>query len=171
MTSRDDVAGAVDAFLESSAETLEVIGRTDGAWDLLVPSYWKETVACSLSLGERTMRAEVFYMRSPEENHDRVYKLLLQRNERSHLWRFTVNEEGDASLVADVPFGAVDQDLLDELFGALVTLVDETYVPYMKTGYASSLAEQVRAGGPGVDQPPPWAKQWEGETTPYQRRK
>jgi hypothetical protein len=46
------------------------------------------------------------------------------------------------------------------LFGALITLVDETYVPYMKLGFATALREQERAGGPGLKRPP-WAANWE----------
>lgn len=157
----DDVAGAVGAFLDRQEGFLRVIGRSDRDFDVLVPSYWKESVALSIAVGDRALRAEAFFMRSPEENHDRVYRLLLQRNERAYLWKFAVNEAGDASLVAEVPLAAVDDDCLDRLFGTFVTLVDETYVPYMERGYAGALAEQVRAGGPGLDQPPPWAKEWE----------
>jgi hypothetical protein len=157
----DEVARVVESFLDGQEGFLRVIGRSDRAFDVLVPSYWKESVALSIAVGDRTLRAEAFYMRSPEENHDRVFRLLLQRNERAYLWKFAVNEAGDASLVAEVPLDAVDEDCLDRLFGTFVTLVDETYVPYMERGYAGALAEQVRAGGPGLDQPPPWAKEWE----------
>lgn len=154
-------AAEVERYLEDQAGSLTVMGRAERTWDVLVPSYWKEAVAASLALGDRSLRAEVFFMRSPEENQELVYRLLLQRNARSYLWKFTVNEAGDASLVAEVPIGAVDGEVLDLLFGTLVTLVDETYGPYMKVGYATSLAEQVRQGGPGLDQPPPWAREWE----------
>jgi hypothetical protein len=52
----------------------------------------------------------------------------------------------------------VNEDGLDRLFGTLVELTDETYVPYMKLAYERGLEEQVRKGGPGLDQPPPWAR-------------
>ncbi|MBI4259905.1 MAG: YbjN domain-containing protein [Actinobacteria bacterium] len=159
---RSDPARTIEAFLVEREGFLRVIGRAEGAWDVLVPSYWKESVACSVNLGARSLRAECFFMRAPEEGHAEVYRLLLQRNARAYLWKFTVNDEGDAGLVAEVPLDSVTDGSLDLLFGTLVTLVDETYVPYMKAGYATSLAEQVRQGGPGLDRPPPWAAEWEG---------
>jgi hypothetical protein len=151
----------VERYLEAERGTLQVIGRAGRTWDVLVPSYWKESVAVSLALSDRILRAEAFFMRSPDENHELVYRLLLARNARAHLWKFTVNEAGDASLVAEVPILSLDPDGLDLLFGTLVTLVDETYPAYLRVGFAAALDEQVRVGGPGLDQPPPWAGEWE----------
>ena len=157
--SAKSAAASLGKYVEKNGD-IEVIGRKSGAWDVMVPSYWKESVAVSLSIGDRSMRAEAFFMRSPDERHDKVYKLLLRRNERAHLWKFAANEEGDVSLVAEVPFEAVEGEALDVLFGSLVALVDETYVPYMKLGFATALQDQIRAGGPGLDRPP-WAAKWE----------
>lgn len=152
-------ATALTDYLDAN-DDVDVIGRKGRAWDVMVPSYWKESVAVSLSIGDRSLRAEAFFMRAPEERHDRVYKLLLRRNEHAHLWKFAANEDGDVSLVAEVPLVAVGDEALDVLFGALITLADETYVPYMKLGFATALSEQIRAGGPGLDRPP-WAAKWE----------
>jgi len=154
----------IDAFLKANAEHLTVIGRAEDVWDVLVPSYWKETIAVSLALSDRGIRADAFFMRAPEENAELAYKLLLQRNERAHVWKFAANEAGDVSLAAELPRDAIADDELDRLFGTLITLVDETYVPYMKIAFATSLEEQVRDGGPGIDQPPPWAREWEKGT-------
>jgi hypothetical protein len=154
-----DAAAQFEAFLDATTD-LETIGRANRTWDVLVPSYWKESIAVSFAFGDRSLRGEAFFMRAPEENQDRVYHLLLQRNERAHLWKFAANSDGDASLVAEVPFESINAAALDVLFGALVTLVDETYVPYMKLGFENALREQERAGGPGLKRPP-WAAKWE----------
>lgn len=154
----------IEAFLKANAEHFTVIGRAEDVWDVLVPSYWKETIAVSLALSDRGIRADAFFMRAPEENAELAYKLLLQRHERAHVWKFSANEAGDVSLVAELPRDAIGDDELDRLFGTLITLVDETYVPYMKIAFATSLEEQVRDGGPGLDQPPPWARGWEKRT-------
>ncbi len=143
---------------EAEAERLTVLGSADGVWDILLPSYWKESLAVTLRLNERHLYGETFFMRGPEENQADTYRLLLQRNVRSGPWRFCATEEGDVSLVALVPRAAVTEQALDELLGMLLTVTDETYVPYMKLGYEKGLAEQVERGGPGLDQPPPWAR-------------
>lgn len=162
----DDVAGVIDSYLrsESGSGTITLLGSSEGAWDLLVPSYWKETLAVSLALGDWTLRAEAFFMRAPEDNAERAYRLLLQRNGRGGPWRFSANEAGDVSLLASIPRAAVSEEELDRVLGALVTISDETYVPYMKLAFERGLAEQVARGGPGLDQPPPWAR--EGPSVP-----
>jgi hypothetical protein len=155
-----DIAELVESYLRSEADQdrLTLIGAADGVWDVLVPSYWKESIAVSLRLGDWNLQAEAFFMRAPEENRADAYHLLLQRNVRGGPWRFCANEEGDVLLFALIPKGAVSEEELDRLLGTLVVLTDETYVPYMKLAYERGLEEQVSKGGPGVDQPPPWAK-------------
>lgn len=136
---------------------LTLVGAAESDWDLLVPSYWKETVAVSLHLGDRTLKAEAFFMRAPEDNAAEAYRLLLQRNERGGPWRFCANDSGDATLVALVPLDALTEEELDRLLGTLVTMTDETYKPYMELAFQRGLEDQVRRGGPGLDKPPPWA--------------
>ncbi|MEX0833745.1 MAG: YbjN domain-containing protein [Actinomycetota bacterium] len=155
----DSATSALERFLEGHSDDLTVIGRSGRTWDVLVPSYWKETVAVSIALGDRSLRCDCFFMLAPEENAEQVYKTLLRRNERSHVWKFVASAEGDVGLLAELPAAAVTEEELELLFGTLVTLVDDTYVPYMKLGFATSLAEQVRKGGPGLDRPPPWVKE------------
>jgi hypothetical protein len=156
----DETAELVGAYLrgEADEERVTLLGSADGVWDVLLPSYWKESVAVSLRLGDWNLQAEAFFMRAPEDNTADAYHLLLQRNVRSGPWKFCTNESGDVLLTALVPRAAVNEEELDRLFGTLVEVTDETYVPYMKLAYQRGLEEQVRKGGPGVDQPPPWAR-------------
>ncbi len=155
-----DPAARVQRFLdaEASADRLTLVAAGQGAWDIMVPSYWKETIAASLQLGDRSLHVESFFLRAPEDNAGAAYRLLLQRNARSRLWRFAAGESGDVSLVADVPLEAVDEELLGQLLGALAMLTDETYRPYFELAFEGALLDQVRRGGPGLDQPPPWAR-------------
>ncbi|HEX6263481.1 MAG TPA: YbjN domain-containing protein [Actinomycetota bacterium] len=155
-----DEAVRILAFLRERAqeEELTLLASSDRAWDVLLPSYWKETLAVSLELGDWNLRGESFFMRGPEENRAETFHLLLQRNRRPGPWRFAANEGGDISLLASIPRAAVTEEELDRLLGSLVQITDETFVPAMKLGYERGLAEQVERGGPGLDQPPPWAR-------------
>lgn len=156
----DETGELVDAYLrgEAAEGRVTLLGSADGVWDVLLPSYWKESVAVSLRLGDWNLQAEAFFMRAPEDNQADAYHLLLQRNVRSGPWKFCTNEAGDVLLAALIPRAAVNEDGLDRLLGTLVEVTDETYVPYMKLAYERGLEEQVRKGGPGLDQPPPWAR-------------
>lgn len=156
----DEVARTIQAYLERAdgEENLTLLGHRENVWDVLVPSYWKETIAASLELGEWSLRAEAFFMRAPEDNRAGAFHLFLQRNQRGGAWRFAATQDGDVSLIAYLPRAGVTGEELDRLMGALVTLTDETYVPAMKLGFERGLEEQVDKGGPGLDQPPPWAR-------------
>ncbi|HEY1330293.1 MAG TPA: YbjN domain-containing protein [Actinomycetota bacterium] len=156
----DGVTERVRAFLDREAADglVTVLGSTERAWDVMVPSYWKESIALSLEVRDRTLRAEAFFMRGPDEDEGPAYQLLLQRNQTSRAWRFSASEAGDVWLVADVPLEAVDDEGLDRLLGEVVTITDETYRPYFRVAFRTALDDQVRRGGPGIDQAPPWAR-------------
>ena len=158
----EDRGEEVEAYLrgEEAEGRLKVVARSSGLWDLLLPSYWKESIAASLELRQRSLHAEAFFMRAPEDNAASAYKLLLQRNSQNRIWRFGTNEDGDVSLVADLPVQCLGEEELDQLFGALVSVTDDTYRPYFELAYSTALDNQVARGGPGLDQPPPWAKQF-----------
>jgi hypothetical protein len=160
-----DPAGVLDAYLQANQEHLTVIAHTENKWDVLVPSYWKETVAVSFDLSHLRLRGDLFYMRKPDENADAAYQLLLRRNHRAHCWKFAVNDVGDVYLVCEVPVGGVTHEELDRLFGALITVVDETYVPYMELAFGTALREQISRGGPGLGRPP-WAASWDPAGSP-----
>lgn len=155
----DPVTFAIDRFLENNAEYLKLVGRAEGTWDVMVPSYWREAIALSVTLGSADLRCEGFFLRAPDERRDDAYALLLRKNVRSHVWKFATNDVGDVSLVCELPRSAVDAGELDRLFGSLITIVDETYVAYMKIAFGSAIDDQVKRGGPGLDRPP-WAGDW-----------
>jgi hypothetical protein len=155
-------AGAADrirSFLERQADDglVTILGSASRAWDVMVPSYWKESIAVSIELRERTLRAEAFFMRAPEDNAGRAYRLLLERNQTSRAWRFGASDVGDVWLIAEIGLEAVDDEELDRLLGGLVTLIDETYRPYFRLAFERALEAQIARGGPGLDQEPPWA--------------
>jgi hypothetical protein len=155
-----DPASLIDRYLRREAEEgrVTLVGASEAAWDVLVPSYWREAVAVSLVLGERHLRAESFFLRSPEENRGAAFHVLLQRNQRAGPWRFAANEEGDVMLLALVPRAAITEEELDGLLGSFITMADETYRPYMERAFERALKDQVERGGPGLDATPPWAR-------------
>jgi hypothetical protein len=164
----DPVAALIDRHLqaEAQAERITVIGRAARAWDVLVPSYFKEAIPVSLVLGDRFLRAEAFFLRSPEDRAAEAFRLLLRRNLDTAWWRFAVSDSGDVTMLSDVPRPAVDEEVLDQVLGGVVRLTDETYRPYFRLAYERALADQVARGGPGLDQPPPWAASWDAPPSP-----
>ncbi len=106
----DRVAALLGDHLRAEADEgrITMLGSTGWAFDVLVPSDWKETVAATLEVGERSLRAEAFFLRAPEEADGAAYRVLLERNLRPGPWRFAASDTGDVWLVAEVPLEAVD---------------------------------------------------------------
>ena len=63
----DRVAALLGDHLRAEADEgrITLLGSTGWAFDVLVPSDWKETVAATLEVGERSLRAEAFFLRAP----------------------------------------------------------------------------------------------------------
>ena len=174
MTGASPVPGSpaaeeLDRFLRENEDHIIVVARDANVWDVLVPSYWKETVSVSLHITETHLRGDAFFLRAPDERAADAYRLLLRRNERAHVWKFSVNDVGDVSVTCELPVAAIDANELDRLFGRLISLVDETYEPYMRIAFGSALEEQVRRGGPGLGRPP-WVFEGPDTDTPSENR-
>lgn len=154
----DQTEDAVERFLASHEANLTVRSREADAWEILVPAYAKQAIAVGLRRSRWGLRADTFFMRRPMEQADLVYELVLRRCARAHLWKFYVTDDGDLALRAEMPATSIDEEELGRLFGTLISIVEDTYLQAVGLGFASVMALQVEAGGPGIDAVPPWAK-------------
>ncbi|MCC5949539.1 MAG: YbjN domain-containing protein [Nitriliruptoraceae bacterium] len=105
---------------------------------------WKRTIPLLLDIDERTLTATSLFAGVPDEGHEAVYRLLLQRNQRSGYVHFALDDEGDLILTGKVPLAAVDATTLDELLGEVLTLADTTFNRVLRTGFASYLDHEQR---------------------------
>jgi hypothetical protein len=131
---------AVTAFLADSGVEAEELGG--GRWFLRLAGERKLGIGVHLAVGDRTLRVESFFMRAPEEQHERLYRELLLRQATSYLLRFTLDEAGDLFLVGQVPLRAVTPEEVDRVVGTLLDLADAAYLPAVEIGFASSIAAE-----------------------------
>jgi Putative bacterial sensory transduction regulator len=137
---RTAAMAAVAAFLAEEGVPAEELG--DGRWFVRLAGERKLGIGVHLVVGDRTLRAESFFMRAPEEQHARLYHDLLLRQASSYVLRFTLDEHGDLFLVGQVPLRAVTPEEVDRVLGSLLELADGAYLPSVETGFASSLAAE-----------------------------
>ncbi len=140
-TSRDEAVKAVHAWFDSQPD-LEVERTGDEGWFTMLQGEHKRTIPMFVSVGDHTLIVESHFMRSPDENADRLYELLLKRHQRSYVLRFSVYDDGDVMLVGVVPLAAVTVDEVDRLAGALLSTADETYNAALRLGFASYLERE-----------------------------
>jgi hypothetical protein len=95
-----------------------------------------------LSIGEHSVRVEAFVCRKPDENHERVYRWLLERNLKMYAVAFAVDRLGDIYLDGRLPLSVVSPDELDRLLGSVLTYADESFNTILELGFASSIRKE-----------------------------
>lgn len=104
----------------------------------------KRTIPVLLQVGERRLTVTSLFCAAPDEGHERVYRLLLQRNQRSGPVHFALDDSGDVILTGQVPLAALDAAAVEELLGRLVELADRTFAMVLRTGFAGYLEVEQR---------------------------
>ena len=114
----------------------------DGVFSFSLPGEKKLQTAVRLDVGEHALGVHAFVCRKPDENHERVYRWLLERNLRMYAVAFAVDRLGDIYLDARLPLGAVTPEELDRLLGSVLANADESFNAILELGFASSIRKE-----------------------------
>ena len=151
-TSVDRTAARQTVLDGLSGAGLECTAVGEDRWMTMLEGHWKRTIPVLLDLGDRRLTVTSLFSGVPDEGHEEVYRILLQRNQRPGPVHFALDDEGDLILTGAIPLAAVDADAFDELLGQVLAVADETFNQVLRAGFASYLeAEQrwrVKAGLP-----------------------
>jgi hypothetical protein len=85
---------------------------------------------------------EAFFCRRPDENHDRFYRFLLERNGRTYGVHFAVDQVGDVYLVGRLPLAAVSSEEIDRILGCVLSYADENFDAALELGFASAIRRE-----------------------------
>lgn len=97
----------------------------------------KAFITVWLTLRERSLHYETYFMPAPEENLEACFEFLLRINMRMVNMAFAIGLEDAVYLVGQMPFDDVDEDALDEIIGASYAYSEQYFRPAMTIGYAS----------------------------------
>jgi hypothetical protein len=114
----------------------------DGVFSFSLPGEKKLQTAVRLDVGEHALGVHAFVCRKPDENHERVYRWLLERNLRMYAVAFAVDRLGDIYLDARLPLGAVTDEELDRLLGSVLANADDSFNAILELGFASSIRKE-----------------------------
>lgn len=146
---RDDARRTLLDTLEAADLGIDEVG--EDRWLTVLVGEWKRTIPVLLDLEERNLKVTSLFAGRPDEGHAEVYRVLLQRNQRSGPVHFALDDEGDLILTGAVPIAALDARAVDELLGTVLTLADETFNQVLRAGFATYLdAEQRWRGKAGL---------------------
>jgi hypothetical protein len=138
---RSAAESAVQDYLERAGIEHEP-GARPGEVVAVLPGERKLRTAVSLLVGDHSLSASAFVVRHAEEEHERVYRWLLERNAKLPGIAFALDSLGDVYLVGRLPLAAVDDVTLDALLGSILEASDASFNELLVLGFMSSIRRE-----------------------------
>lgn len=137
-----DVRDVITAALDEAG--LEYTRHGQDVFEVELPGERKLKTTCRLEVGVHALGVHAFVARNPDENHEAVYRWMLERNLKLYGVAFAVDSAGDIYLDGRVPLDAVSADELDRLLGSVLSYADESFNTILELGFASSIRKEWR---------------------------
>lgn len=131
----------VRSWLDNSGLEWE-LGARDREFVVSLPGEHKLKTVMSLLVGDRTLRAMAFVVRNPDENHEGVYRLLLQRNLRLPGVAYGIDSAGDVYVEGSLPLAGLDENSIDALAGVILQASDGVFDDVLARGFLSSMQKE-----------------------------
>lgn len=113
-----------------------------GLFVITMPGTRKLTTTCSLAVGAHSVTVNAFVARRPDENHEAVYRWLLERNAKMYGVAFMVDPLGDIYLSGRLSRRALDAAELDRILGAVLEYADGSFNPILERGFAGAIRRE-----------------------------
>ena len=137
---REQAIAVIRDYLRTS--DLTYTEPSDGVVEVELPGERKLKTACRLEIGRQALAVHAFVARHPDENHEAVYRWLLERNLKMYAVAFAVDHNGDIFLDGRLPLEAVTADEVDRLLGSVLSYADESFNTILELGFASSIRKE-----------------------------
>jgi hypothetical protein len=133
-------AETIRSYLKDNEIDYDEVG--DGVFAITLPGEKKLQTPVRLDVGPHALGIHAFVCRKPDENHEGVYRWLLQRNLKMYGVAFALDAVGDIYLDGRLPLSAVTPDELDRLLGSVLSYADESFNAILELGFASSIRKE-----------------------------
>jgi hypothetical protein len=137
-------AGDVGAIIERARTDLDAPFLRDGddAFLVTLPGVRRHRTLVWLVVGAHELLVESFVCRQPDENHQEVYRYLLQRNASLRTVAYAVDASGDIHLVGRLALEGVTADEINTLLGVVLETSDSDFNQILERGFASAIRRE-----------------------------
>ena len=125
-----------------TAQEIDYEELSPGVFSFGLPGEKKLQTPVRLDLGPHSVSIHAFVCRKPDEQHERVYRWLLERNLRLFGVAFAVDRLGDIYLDGRLPLSVVTPDELDRLLGVVLTTSDDSFNAILELGFEGSIRKE-----------------------------
>jgi hypothetical protein len=113
-----------------------------GAFLITLPGERRHRTLVWLLVGDHELSIESFVCRQPDENHEAVYRYLLQRNAKMRTVAYCLDAVGDIHLVGRIGVEALSPAEIDTVLGVLLTASDADFNPILERGFPTSIRRE-----------------------------
>lgn len=143
MTAADSAQVVRDWLTDQEIEYAETTAESGARmFSFSLPGVAKLATPVRIDLGEHALGIHAFVCRKPDENHEAVYRWLLEKNLRLFGVAFALDRLGDIYLDARLPLSLAEPEALDTLMGSVLTASDESFNAILELGFASSIRKE-----------------------------
>ena len=133
MTQVTDFLAAQDLQFELAGEKTVVVS---------LPGTNKQFVNVAMTLGDTIFKIESFVARNPDENHEAVYRWILEQNRKLLVINYCVDHLGDIYLSGTLPIATVDLGQIDQLLGVVLSTSDNSFNVLLELGFKSAIERE-----------------------------
>ena len=133
-------AEVVRAYLDEQG--IEYAETAPGMFSFALPGEKRLQTPVRIDVGSHTVAVHAFVCRNPDEQHERVYRWLLERNLKTYGAAFAVDRLGDIYLSGRLPLSTLTPDELDRLLGALLATSDDSFNTLLELGFETSIRRE-----------------------------
>ena len=112
------------------------------AFLLTLPGERRHRTLVWLLVGDHDLIIESFVCRQPDENHQEVYRYLLQRNASLRSVAYCLDRVGDIHLVGRIGLDSISAAEIDTLLGVVLAASDADFNPILQRGFPSSIRRE-----------------------------
>ena len=124
---------------ENDLEPQEV---SDSAVVITVKGNAKLKINVALAVGQHTFRIESFVARNPDENHENVYRWILEENRKLLTVAFCLDTFGDIYLRGSMPIANMTIKDVDQLLGVVIAESDRSFNTLLELGFKSAIERE-----------------------------
>lgn len=130
----------VTEFLAAQELQFELAGEKTVVVSL--PGTNKQFVNVAMTIGDTIFKIESFVARNPDENHEAVYRWLLEQNRKLLVINYCVDHLGDIYLSGTLPIATVNLDQIDQLLGVTLQTSDNSFNILLELGFKSAIERE-----------------------------
>ena len=136
----EEPARVVREWLE--ANEIEYAEQQRGLFSFALPGEKKLQTPVRVDVGPHALGIHAFVCRRPDENHEGVYRWLLEKNLRIFAVAFAVDRHGDINLDGRLPLSAATPEDLDHVLGTVLSVSDGSFNTILELGFATSIRKE-----------------------------